>query len=281
MRIRLPSPPFLNTHYHTIQRSNNVFMSQYSHVSSLRPPEPTLDNCSPVPAYGLCSLNQSLNAFLQHSSTSVSSSSEERTVTRQSTSSNIKEVIFVLDARPTLTSSRYLPQRRTTSFRPQQPLYTTIPLKISLKLRQLSCNWPHDSISTTVLNNARVRVKIPGWIYCFRIYGPTTHPNAALYKVRRTTDYKRRVLEWRLQCPSYRHEWFVPIWVDDMYGIEKAVHAELDGICLQRPRDQCSNCQQRHQEIFELPEIPGLLNYQDVIALLIRRNVAEGVGSEE
>ncbi|KAL0567009.1 hypothetical protein V5O48_014984 [Marasmius crinis-equi] len=52
-----------------------------------------------------------------------------------------------------------------------------------------------------------------GTIYCFRIEGPPTSPNAALFKVGRTINYDRRKFEWDTQCPSQRHFWFPPILV--------------------------------------------------------------------
>ena len=130
-------------------------------------------------------------------------------------------VIFDLDP----LESRFLPNSSNSprSFRPSRhsrrqrvksprPLFTTVPLNIALE-RKSRVVHPVRSVYP---------VKEAGYIYCYKIEGPTTYQNAGLYKVGRTNDYLRRALEWRLQCPSYRHRWFSPIWAEDTHTVGKS-----------------------------------------------------------
>ncbi|KAG7091810.1 hypothetical protein E1B28_008213 [Marasmius oreades] len=59
-------------------------------------------------------------------------------------------------------------------------------------------------------------VEMPGSIYTFRIEGdsPLLAEGTAIYKVGRTLDYKRRMVQWNAQCPSQTHSWYEPVWVE-------------------------------------------------------------------
>ncbi|KAL0563386.1 hypothetical protein V5O48_018683, partial [Marasmius crinis-equi] len=60
----------------------------------------------------------------------------------------------------------------------------------------------------------------------------------------------------------------------------RLTHIQLHAICLRRPREECGDCWKRHQEVFELREVPGVRTFEDVIVPIVHETaLLAAVGS--
>ncbi|KAJ8073231.1 hypothetical protein PM082_020101 [Marasmius tenuissimus] len=108
-----------------------------------------------------------------------------------------------------------------------------------------------------------------GYIYIFWIDGIDLTDvvkgdlsKTVVFKVGQTSRLEHRECEWRYQCPSQTHTWYLAVWVEHCHLIgeiilsftderaylfvEYLVHAALEEICIARPRKSCSDCRCIH-----------------------------------
>ncbi|KAE9388308.1 hypothetical protein BT96DRAFT_1025517 [Gymnopus androsaceus JB14] len=77
-----------------------------------------------------------------------------------------------------------------------------------------------------------------GWIYVF--FDGFFEGNA-IFKLGKTTNLCRRMLQWNFDCPNPGRIWLEAFWAPNAIRTEALLHIALEEFCEQRPRFMC-NC---------------------------------------
>ncbi|KAE9383762.1 hypothetical protein BT96DRAFT_951062 [Gymnopus androsaceus JB14] len=109
-----------------------------------------------------------------------------------------------------------------------------------------------------------------GWIYVF--FDGFFEGNA-IFKLGKTNDLYRRMLEWDFDCPNADRIWLEAFWVPNAIRTESLLHIALEELCEHRPRYMC-HCGVVHIEKFGFKGLPLLTFEERIRPAIVRLIVA-------